>query len=212
MDYKRQTALYNPAEHADRRVTLVGAGNIGSHSAIALARMGIKHFTLYDDDIVEIHNLSSQAYRVADIGKKKVEALRELMLEVNTEADIVIHDTLYTGREDTDGILIIAVDSMDTRAHICENVKTKDVYVIDGRMGGGQIEIHAQPAKVWRKTIVAEADTDPCSARYISYTSYIIAGAIANTVKRYILGERDIKRLLLHTNTYELITERYAQK
>lgn len=210
IDYKRQTDLFNPEDHKERRVTVVGVGNIGSHSALALARMGIEHITLYDDDTVEAHNLSSQAYRVRDIGRKKVDALAELLREVNPDIDVQTVDARYTGTEQTDDIVVIAVDSIEAREYIEKNLRDKNVYVIDGRMGGGQIEIHAQIARSWKRTLPREADTDPCSARYISYTSYIIAGAIANTVKRYIMGERDIKRLLLHTNTYDSIVERYG--
>ena len=209
VDYKRQREIYDPQEKP-ASVTIIGAGNIGSHSALALARMGIARITVYDDDIVEVHNLSSQAYRVGDVHKKKVDALAEMIAEIAPQCTVIAVPEKYNGAP-TDTIVISAVDSLDTRREIADMLKTRSVYVIDGRMGGGQVEVYAQRAHSWRKTIPAVGDDDPCGARYISYTSYMIAGVIANTVKRHIMGEIDIARLLLHTNTYQIITERHAK-
>ena len=190
-------------------MTIVGLGNIGSHTALALARLGVADITIYDADTVEEHNLSSQSYAVADIGKTKVKALSRQIAEFAPDCKIRGVESDFKGCEKVQDIVIIAVDTMSGRAEIAEHLVEQKAYVIDGRMGGGQIEVHAQPAREWRKTLVSEADTDPCSARYISYTSYLIAGAIANTVKRHIMGERDIKRMILHTMTYDTIIERY---
>ena len=84
-------------------------------------------------------------------------------------------------------------------------VRDTGCMVVDGRMGGGQIEVHAQRASEWGATLVDEADSDPCGARYISYTSYIIAGLIANNVKRFLQGETYPYRILMHCDTLEIL-------
>lgn len=207
-NYKRQIDLFNPALHEDAKVVLVGAGNIGSHTALALTRMGIKNFTLVDFDIVEEHNLSSQAYSWRDNNKKKIDVLESHMLAINTAIQVQKIYVAYQNAGvtiDADTILVSAVDSMHTRKAICEMIQDSGCLVVDGRMGGGQIEVHAQRASEWGATLVDEADSDPCGARYISYTSYIIAGLIANTIKRHLQGQRFPSRILLHCDTLELI-------
>ena len=69
--------------------------------------------------------------------------------------------------------------------------------IIDGRMGGNSIEVYTRASvSEYEKTLGGEADQVPCSARYISYTSLIIAGLITNQVKRLLKGE-EIKRNII---------------
>lgn len=208
IDYKRQIAMFDPSKHEAARVVVVGCGNIGSHSALALARMGVQNITLVDFDTVEGHNLSSQAFRYGDIGREKVEALAEMILQITPQIQITLSNRSYQDSNikiDENTTLVSAVDSMRTRKAISEMVKDSGCLVVDGRMGGGQIEVHTQRADAWGATLVDEADSDPCGARYISYTSYIIAGLIANNVKRHLQGEAYPYRILMHCDTLELI-------
>src|SRR3989304_1851615 len=78
MDFLRQLELV-PPEALETPVAVVGCGGIGSFAALALAKMGCRHLTLYDDDKVEEHNLPNQLYRPADVGRPKAEALAEIV-------------------------------------------------------------------------------------------------------------------------------------
>lgn len=69
------------------RLLVAGCG-IGSSVAIAAARFGFERFTLVDGDTVDAHNLNRQFYDFADIGRPKVEALREQILRINPEANV----------------------------------------------------------------------------------------------------------------------------
>ena len=209
--HKRQTGIYDPASDPHAAVTVIGAGNIGSHTTLALARMGIAHLEVFDADIVELHNLASQAYNVTDIDKPKVLALGEQVAAVAPDGcDYTAHNEWYTDQV-TNTIVVVAVDSLAERRAIGENLRGRCVHIIDGRMGGGQLEVH-NPVDVdeWLRSMPAEADADPCSARYISYTSYIIAGVIANVVKQVRMGEPTIRRYIHDTVTNQTITE-YAR-
>ena len=211
MIHKRQTDLFNPADHADRHVTIVGLGNIGSHTAIALAKMGISRFTLYDFDEVEAHNTASQAFVPAQCGATKVDCLAETIIDIHPDIEVECITEAFRGHETVPDILIIAVDSMHERKNICAKLQEGDSnpFIIDGRMGGGQVEVWAQRLNDWSNTFSDNPDTDACSARYISYTSYVIAGIITNTVKRYIQRERLCKRFVMHLDTYDVISQYY---
>lgn len=69
------------------RLLIAGCG-IGSSVAVCAARFGFQKFVLVDGDIVDAHNLNRQFYDFADVGKPKVEALRNQILRINPEAQV----------------------------------------------------------------------------------------------------------------------------
>jgi molybdopterin/thiamine biosynthesis adenylyltransferase len=64
------------ARLAAARVTLCGAGALGSHLADNLVRQGLGALKVIDRDRVEQHNVSTQLYGESDVGAWKVEVLR----------------------------------------------------------------------------------------------------------------------------------------
>ena len=69
------------------RLLIAGCG-IGSSPAVCAARMGFENFILVDGDTVDAHNLNRQFYDFADVGRSKVEALKEKILRINPNAKI----------------------------------------------------------------------------------------------------------------------------
>src|ERR671922_2098297 len=65
------------AKLAATRLTLCGAGALGSHLADNLARQGFTQLAVIDRDRVEEHNVSTQLYGESDVGSWKVEVLRQ---------------------------------------------------------------------------------------------------------------------------------------
>lgn len=64
-------------------VAIAGLGGLGSNIAVALARAGVGTLHLIDFDVVDISNLNRQQYRIRDIGRKKTEALAEIIRDIN---------------------------------------------------------------------------------------------------------------------------------
>ena len=64
------------ARLAALRVTLCGAGAVGSNLADNLVRQGLAHLRVIDHDRVDEHNVSTQLYGEGEVGTWKVEALR----------------------------------------------------------------------------------------------------------------------------------------
>lgn len=60
------------------RVAVLGVGGIGSHALLSLLTMGVGHLVVVDGDRVALSNLNRQFfYAEQDLGKKKIEVLRE---------------------------------------------------------------------------------------------------------------------------------------
>lgn len=80
-----------PSAVESRRVLVVGCGSVGSFMAVELARSGVRRFVLIDPDIVEWPNLTRTVYGYADVGRPKVEALRDRLHAVFPDIEVEIH-------------------------------------------------------------------------------------------------------------------------
>ena len=127
-------------ETVKERIHIVGCGAVGSTIAELLVRMGLTKFTLYDFDTVESHNIANQMFRHIDIGKKKTEALAEMMKEINPEVDIRMVDR-YDGQR-LNGYVFMAVDKIAIRQQIVKanegNVYVKAMFDVRIRLTDAQ--------------------------------------------------------------------------
>ncbi|MCM1567058.1 MAG: sulfur carrier protein ThiS adenylyltransferase ThiF [Dehalobacter sp.] len=73
------------------KVGIAGVGGLGSNVAISLARAGVGTLVLTDFDVVEPSNLNRQQYFIDQIGKSKVDALRENLVRINPFSTYEIH-------------------------------------------------------------------------------------------------------------------------
>ena len=120
MDLSKSYEFFKP-ESVDARIHILGCGSVGSTLAELLVRCGLTKLTLWDFDYVEPHNVANQMFRFKDIGKPKVEALRDLLLEINPEAadDIVIKPEGWQGKL-LSGYIFLAIDNIDLRREFVE--------------------------------------------------------------------------------------------
>lgn len=180
----RHQNILNPNIH---KITVVGAGGIGSPTVLLLAKMGFKNIEVYDHDTVDEVNIGSQLYKISDIGKLKVDALKEQVLDFSG-------CEITTKNEKTDGgglvtsVLILAVDCIDARKQIADNASFD--HLIDGRMGGEAFTVLHYPSREVENYLTdhifpkEEAAQIACSERAIAYNTFACASLIASTVKK----------------------------
>jgi shikimate 5-dehydrogenase len=58
--FLRQLDIADPSKFKDKPVTVIGAGEIGAATVVALAKTGFENITVYDFDTVEEHNFPNQ--------------------------------------------------------------------------------------------------------------------------------------------------------
>jgi molybdopterin/thiamine biosynthesis adenylyltransferase/rhodanese-related sulfurtransferase len=91
----------------DSKVLLLGAGGLGSPSALYLAAAGVGTIGLVDDDVVDLTNLQRQViHNTARIGEPKVDSARETIQALNPDVDVVGYKT----RLDRDNVLDLIAD------------------------------------------------------------------------------------------------------
>jgi len=77
------------------KVVIIGLGAVGTWTAINLLQTGVKNIVLIDNDIVEISNLHRQlGYAEEDIGKPKIEVLKEKLISMNSKCNITCINSL----------------------------------------------------------------------------------------------------------------------
>ena len=99
--FSRSTALLGEESMAllqSKRVILFGIGGVGSWCAEALIRTGLMHLTIVDGDTVQPSNLNRQLPATqATLGMSKVEALKERLLAINPQAEIIARYEMVNG-------------------------------------------------------------------------------------------------------------------
>ena len=99
-------------------VAIFGLGGVGGHCAEALARCGIGHFALIDNDTISVSNINRQIVALSTtVGKLKTEVMSERILDINPDADIKIFNTFYLP-ENADSIPLDEYDFTNGN-HIC---------------------------------------------------------------------------------------------
>ncbi len=77
-------------------VAIFGIGGVGGYVCEALARSGVGHFDLIDNDTVSITNINRQIIALdSTIGKPKTEVMKERILQINPNAVVEIHNCFY---------------------------------------------------------------------------------------------------------------------
>lgn len=102
-------------------VGIAGAGGLGSNCAMHLVRSGVGRLVIADFDVVNESNLNRQFYFRDQLGRKKVEALREDLLRIDPKADIVAVDVKIDATNAKDvfaqcGIVVEAFDRADAKS------------------------------------------------------------------------------------------------
>ena len=86
----------NMEKLAAARVCIFGIGGVGGYVAEALARSGVGHLELVDNDVVCLSNLNRQIIATHQtLGQYKVDAMKERILSINPEAEVVTHRCFY---------------------------------------------------------------------------------------------------------------------
>lgn len=215
-DYWRQLDLFSPEKFGDKEVHVVGVGATGSYVALLLAKMGVRNIHVWDFDDVESHNLPNQVYRLKDVGRAKVDALKEIISEA-TGTEISAHNQAVTGGTALRGIVFLLVDSMNVRKEIWSGslkFKLPVELMVETRMAIDNGRVYAirpsRPAdiKLWEGTLYSdeEAEESPCTARSIAPTVAYIASLAVWKLIKFHNGEEFESELIVSARPSTIIT------
>ncbi len=131
----------------DSRIAVFGIGGVGTFASEALARSGVGAMDLFDDDRICLTNINRQLIATRKtIGRKKVEVMRDRILEINPNAKVEIYETFY-GAENADeydleiyDYIIDAIDTVSSKLVLIERAKAKNVPIISSMGAGNKLD------------------------------------------------------------------------
>ena len=110
--------------------SVVGCGGTGFWTALLLAMSGVKELILLDSDIVEVSNLNRLLLQESSVGKKKAEALKELISGIRKEIRIEIQDMRIEKPIDCQilrGDIFCCTDNLKSQQIICAYCKKNEL-------------------------------------------------------------------------------------
>lgn len=120
IDLSKSYEYFQP-EKVRERIHIVGCGSVGATVAENLVRLGLRNLSLWDMDVVCPHNIANQIFRQKDIGVSKVEALADILHEIDpdTKGSLKLYDEGWDGQQ-LSGYVFLCVDNIELRKRIVE--------------------------------------------------------------------------------------------
>ena len=134
----------------ESKVLIVGAGGLGSPSAVYLALAGVGTVGIVDFDVVDISNLQRQIlHQHGDIGRPKVESAESTIKAYNPDTIVRIHETPLTSENAMEiigqyDVIINGVDNFPTRYLVNDAAYMLNKPLVDGSilMFDGQATVY----------------------------------------------------------------------
>lgn len=155
-------------------VLIVGAGGLGSPSAMYLAAAGVGRIGIVDGDFVSSTNLQRQIlYTTADVGRLKAEVAEERLRAMNPDVSVVCHEVFLNEDNalklisDYD-FVVEGTDNFSSKYLVNDACVMLDKGFVIGGINrfGGQVMTHLPGTACYRCLFPeppAEADVETCS-------------------------------------------------
>lgn len=124
-------------------VLVFGVGGVGSHCIEALARSGIGHLILVDNDTVSLTNINRQSIALhSTVGQYKTKVMKEKIrdidpaIRVDTYETFVLPDNVETVFREQPDYVIDAIDTVTAKLAVIEYALERGIPVISS-MGTG---------------------------------------------------------------------------
>jgi sulfur-carrier protein adenylyltransferase/sulfurtransferase len=133
----------------ESKVLLLGAGGLGSPTALYLAAAGVGTLGIVDDDEVDLSNLQRQVIHTTDgIGTPKVDSAERAITAINPDVKVIKYQTRLDASnvmEIIDGydVIVDGVDNFPTRYLLNDATVRLDIPVVSASILGfdGQLSV-----------------------------------------------------------------------
>ncbi len=122
----------------EAKVLMLGAGGLGSPSALYLAAAGVGTLGIVDMDVVDASNLQRQILHNMDrIGDRKVDSAKKTLTALNPDVNVVTYDTRFGADNVLDiidgyDVIVDGTDNFPTRYLLNDAALLKRIPVVHG--------------------------------------------------------------------------------
>lgn len=193
--FQRQAGLVPHDRLVEVAPTVIGVGAVGRQVALQLASIGVPRLQIFDFDIVEETNITTQGYHCDELTQPKVEATSREIHRIDHNIDLVAINDRFKPKYEVGNAVFICVDSISAREAIWRSLKDKVDFWVDARMLGETIRVlTSQPrieSQAYASTLFtqAEAHAGACTSRSTVYAANIAASLMIHQFTRWL---RDI--------------------
>lgn len=189
----RGVGFFDPEKQRFAKVYVYGAGSVGSHVVYLLAKIGVKGIVVTDFDVIESANIGNQFYKIDQIGMKKIEALKQNILEFTGE-NIQTKDYELTGEDELDvaanSIHILTFDNIPARKMVFEQLRGFPVTLIDTRAGGQGYQVYEinmgeeEQCKSYEESLKGKFSQAECGFQTVAYNVNSLASEVVSHFKK----------------------------
>ena len=160
---KLRTAMLIGEEAVDtlknRSVLLFGVGGVGSFAAEALARAGVGHIGLCDNDTVSVSNINRQLIALdSTVGQNKAEVMANRIKDINPDIKVTVYP-LFFAQETAEQFdfenydyIIDAIDTVTSKLILVEKAKELGIPIISSMGTGNKLDPTALTVTDIKKT------------------------------------------------------------
>ncbi|KPU44978.1 tRNA threonylcarbamoyladenosine dehydratase [Oxobacter pfennigii] len=128
-------------------VAVFGVGGVGSFTVEGLIRSGLGKIVLIDDDNICLTNINRQLHATRKtVGKAKVEAMKERILDINPKAEVITYQKFYSN-ETADELLnkdydyvVDAIDTISGKIDLVVRCKEMNIPIISSMGAGNKLD------------------------------------------------------------------------
>jgi tRNA A37 threonylcarbamoyladenosine dehydratase len=131
----------------EARVAVFGIGGVGGYTVEALARSGVGHFDLIDDDKICLTNLNRQIIATRQtVGRYKADVMKERILSINPDAEVAVHQCFYLPENQADfdfksySYVVDAVDTVTAKVALVLQAQEAGVPIISSMGAGNKLD------------------------------------------------------------------------
>lgn len=195
---------------SQQHVIVFGVGGVGGYVVEALIRSGITHITIVDNDTVSLSNLNRQIIATQNtIGKKKVNAVKERILSINPQCDVITKEMFYLPENADDIILskydyvVDAIDTITSKIELAVRCEKNNIPIISSmgtgnKMNPSQLEV----TDIYKTSVcpLAKVMRKELKARHVKHLKVVYSKEIP--IKPQQSNEETTKRAIPGSNAF----------
>ena len=137
----------NTEKISKSKIIIYGIGGVGSYVVEGLVRAGVENIVLVDNDVISPSNLNRQIHAtISNIGKLKVECMKERILSINPKAKVETYVPQNMEIEEellinnTINYVVDSVDTVSTKLKLIQRAKEQNVPIISCMGTGNKLD------------------------------------------------------------------------
>jgi len=203
--FTRQLGLLNQDWFLTNRISLIGAGNLGSPLGLNISKVGFREVYIYDPDYIEAHNVPNQLFTSDSVRKPKVQSLVNFMYKqrpsnvqfIGWRKKVSLNSPMLFDSE----IMVVQTDNIKSRLETFiltllyndvykynfryfieagTHAYTSKIYIVD-LQDKKQVSLYFE--KIYERLLAPSQDL-PCTERstffYANFISSVIMGYLRN--------------------------------